>query len=70
MPGLEDKSLPQIPKKNDSIGGDSGGENLIPNNPFVKSGNDSLGGDEGLENAKIPAAGKINTEFNGDGLAK
>tara|TARA_B100001113_G_scaffold235344_1_gene193494 strand:+ start:1134 stop:1346 length:213 start_codon:yes stop_codon:yes gene_type:complete len=70
MAGLEDKKLPEIPKKNDSLGGDSGLENLIPNNPFVKSGNDSLGGDDGLEKAKIPAAGKINTEFNGDGLAK
>ena len=68
MAGLEDKTLPQIPKKNDSIGGDSGVENLIPNNPFVKSGNDSLGGDEGLEKGKDTGeSGQINTGFNGDG---
>ena len=70
MPGLEDKQLPNIPKNNDSLGGDSGLENLVPSQPFVKSGNDSLGGDDGLENVKIPASGTINKSFNGDGLAK
>jgi hypothetical protein len=70
MAGLEDRKLPTIPKKNDSLGSDSGLENLKPTNPFIKSGNDSLGGDSGLDTIKIPASGRINTGFNGDGLAK
>ena len=70
---LEDKKSihgPGEKSKNDSLGGESGLENLKPNNPFVKSGNDSLGGDDGLENVKIPASVTINKSFNGDGLAK
>ena len=54
---------------NDELGGETGLENLKPKNPFVKSGNDSLGGDSGIENLKIPAAGRINKGWNGDGLA-
>jgi hypothetical protein len=46
---------------NDSLGGDSGLENLVPRQPFVKSSNDSLGGDAGLESTAIPDNGKANT---------
>ena len=69
MAGLEDRKLPTIPKKNDSLGSDSGLENLKPTNPFIKSGNDSLGGNSGIENFKIPASGRINRAWNGDGTA-
>tara|TARA_R100000005_G_C4951325_1_gene171718 strand:+ start:269 stop:487 length:219 start_codon:yes stop_codon:yes gene_type:complete len=71
MPGLEDKkSIHQQPKStNDSLGSDSGLENLQPNQPFVKSSNDSLGGDTGLEGMSIPQNGQPNKSFNGDGLA-
>ena len=70
MAGLEDKKLPEIPKKNDSLGGDSGLENLVPSQPFVKSGNDSLGGPSGLDKLPTPTNGLPNRQFNGDGLAK
>ena len=69
MPGLEDRELPTIPKSNDSLGGESGLEKLIPNHPFIKSGNDSLGGDSGVEKIPTPSNGQINTSFGGDGLA-
>ena len=64
MPGLEDMKSQFAPvnnSTNDSLGGNSGLENLAPKQPFVKSGNDSLGGPSGLEKAPIPNNGKAST---------
>ena len=82
MPGLEDKQLPNIPKENDSLGGDLGLENTpIPPNGQIADptfteladGNDApqpQKGVVGLEDFKIPANGQIGKTFSGDGLAK
>ena len=82
MPGLEDKQLPNIPKENDSLGGDLGLENTpIPPNGQIADptfteladGNDApqpQKGKVGLEDFAIPDNGKLGKTFSGDGLAK
>ena len=82
MPGLEDKQLPNIPKENDSLGGDLGLENTtIPPNGQIADptfteladGNDApqpQKGKVGLEDFAIPDSGKLGKTFSGDGLAK
>ena len=82
MPGLEDKQLPNIPKENDSLGGDLGLENtpIPPNGQIVPptftelaDGNDAVTpqpGKVGLEEFGTPTNGTINTtSFSSDGLA-
>tara|TARA_Y100000385_G_scaffold46168_1_gene42785 strand:+ start:871 stop:1119 length:249 start_codon:yes stop_codon:yes gene_type:complete len=82
MPGLEDKKLPNIPKENDSLGGDTGLEGIsIPPNGQITNptftefadGNDApqpQKGKVGLEDFATPDSGKLGKTFIGDGLAK
>ena len=82
MPGLEDKQLPNIPKNNDSLGGDNGLEGIpIPPNGQIADptfteladGNDApqpQKGKVGLEDFAIPDNGKLGKTISGDGLAK
>ena len=80
MPGLEDRQVPEVPKNNDSLGGDLGLENtpIPPNGQIVPptftelaDGADAVTpqtGKKGLEEFAIPDNGKANKEF-GDGTA-
>ena len=82
MPGLEDRQVPEVPKNNDSLGGDLGLENtpIPPNGQIVPptftelaDGNDApqpQKGKVGLEDFAIPDSGKLGKTFSGDGLAK
>ena len=82
MPGLEDRQVPEVPKNNDSLGGDLGLENTpIPPNGQIADptfteladGNDApqpQKGKVGLEYFAIPDSGKLGKTFSGDGLAK
>ena len=82
MPGLEDRQVPEVPKNNDSLGGDLGLENTpIPPNGQIADptfteladGNDApqpQKGKVGLEDFAITDSGKLGKTFSGDGVAK
>ena len=82
MPGLEDKQIPNIPKENDSLGGDTGLEGIpIPPNGQIANptftefadGNDAprpQKGKVGLEDFATPTGDLGKKSFRGDGLAK